>query len=1091
MDLNALCAPYKVGLTKTLRIMKLTAILLLSACLTVSANGFTQQVTLSVKDAPLETVIRQIKLQTGYSFFYNVNWLEKAKTVTADIKNVDIKEALDIVFKNQPLSFKLISSTIVLELKDSPPVKEEIALPPPPIDVKGKIVNENGEPVLATVTVKGTSNATSTNELGEFLLTGVDENSTLVITATNIEMFEVKLNGKSNLSLTAKTRTSTLDESIVIAYGTTNRRVTTGTVGRVTKDEMLKQPATNPLSVLAGRISGIQIIPVSGVPGANLIVMIRGRNSIGNGIDPLYIVDGIPFPGNTLNNTTGGAGTISSPLDNLNPSDIESIEVLKDADATSIYGSRGANGVILITTKKGKAGKARFSLNASTGIGTTTRTIPLLSTPEYLAMRREAFNNDGVIPTAIAAPDLLVWDTTRQTDWQKELIGHTLQYSDINTSFSGGSEQTQFLLSAGYHKESTVFGGPFGSEKINGSIAINHQSINRRLRISLAVSYLYNRNKLPAEDPSKMILQAPNAPAPYNPDGSLNWAASTWDNPMASLLRTFTNITTTFNSNFTLAYKLRPELEVKITAGYSNINLKEHGVNPRKSYNPAQSSVASATFGNTSVLTIISEPQITYSKKWSNHTLEYVSGFTIQQTDRNGLQQIGSGYTSDELLHSLKAASTVSMNAETDTRYRYTGLFGRAAYNYGKKYFATLTLRRDGSSRFGPANRFANFASAGVAWIFTGDPATHQGRLLSFGKIKASAGKTGNDQIGDYGYLDLYSPFYYSYQSIVPFSPTRLFNPGYGWEEVNKRELGIDLGFFKDRLLISANYYNNTTGNQLLSYPLPATSGFSGIVMNLPATIRNNGLELELNAVVLKKIKKTWTASFNISFLRNKLVKFDDLAKSGYAYDYEIGQSLSLIRRISIDRVDPLTGLYTFKDYDGSGALTFPEDEQSRLDGMKGFFGGFQQKIVLGKLSISVLFQFAQKPVAYNYLIQFAQPGALGNQPKWVLDRWRKSGDVTSIQKFSVNNGQASLAYSYLQYSDAAFSDASFIRLRNLYVSYDLISNRLQRAGLTGLQVFVQGLNLLTITKYKGFDPETQTFMPPIKVITAGVQFNF
>lgn len=1051
-----------------------------------SAKGWSQNITLSVDRQPLEKVFLLIEKQSGYNFIYSSEAMEQSKPVSFEVNNETLANVLAVCFKDQPLKYTTTADKhVIVKLKLEKPVSSNR-------EVKGKVVNENGKPVAGvTILIKKANLFAVSDDNGDFGFANAPDNVVLVISGAELEARELFIGNQSFVVINVKAKLGTLDETVVIAYGRTNKRVSTGTIGRVSKEEINKQPVSNPLSVLAGRVSGIQVTPLSGAPGTHMIVQIRGRNSIANGNDPLFIVDGVPFPSTTLNNNTGGVGTRSSPLDNLNPSDIESIEILKDADATAIFGSRGANGVILISTKKGRPGKTQFSVRSYKGIGTLTRRMDLLSTPDYITMRREAFSNDAVTPTLFNAPDLLLWDTTRHADWQKELIGKTVHTNDINITLSGGSEQTQFLLGAGYHKETTVFPGPFGSEKMNGNFTINHRSADGRLSVSFSGSFLVNKNTLPREDLSQRITLSPNAPAIYKPDGSLNWESSSWTNPMAALQRSFENRTQNLSGSLSLSYKLPRQVEMKLTAGYSHLYLREHGVSPRSSFDPAKAAISSAVFGNSTVQTLIAEPQVTHLLQCGNHQLESLLGLTVQQTEKSGIQQTGSGYASDNLLNSLKAAASVTTNSETDSRYRYSGLFGRLAYSYAKKYLATVTLRRDGSSRFGPANRFATFSSLGVGWIFTKEDFFKKQKVLSFGKVKGSFGKTGNDQIGDYRYLDLYAPYSYTYQSVVPFYPTQLFNPSYGWEEVKKLECSVDLGFFKDRLLLTANYYYNRTGNQLINYPLATTTGYAGILRNLPATIRNSGIELEVNAVIIKKRNFTWSTGFNISFPKNRLVRFDDLGKSSFATVYEVGQPLSIIKRFTNTGVNPATGVYSFQDYNGDGILSSSLDEKSVLDGSQRFFGGLQQTVTAGNWSMSLLVQFVKQPYASSYLSRFPKPGALSNQPVWVKDRWRKEGDITAIQRYTVTNPSANIAYLYFQLSDAALSDASFIRLRNLYISYDLSSPRLEKAGCEKLLFFMQGHNLLTITKYKGLDPETQTFLPPVKLITAGVQVNF
>jgi TonB-linked SusC/RagA family outer membrane protein len=1060
--------------------------LLLIVFLFVSLSGMSQTFTFSFQRVALSTVISQIERESDYQFLYTEELLAQSVPITFTVRNVSLDSVLNLCFKTQPLDYVKEGKHIIIR-------KRIIEKPTQSFrELKGRIVNEQGEPMTGiTVAIKQTTLITATDENGMFFFAKAPPIAILIITGVEIVTEEYDASHQTVVFIHVSRKVAILDETMVIAYGKTTRRFSTGSTSKVTHEEISKQPVSNPILALSGRVSGVQVSQVSGAPGSQVIVQLRGRNSLANGSAPLFIVDGVPFPSTTLNNSLAGASVYSSPLDNINPSDIERIDILKDADATAIYGSRGANGVILITTKKADAEQTKFSFRAYSGAGSITRKMDLLSTSQYLAMRREAFANDGTPLTNTNAPDLLLWDTTRYTDWQETLIGKTVSQQDLNLGVSGGNSFTQFLLSAGYHKETTVFPGDFSAKKINASFSLNHQSKNRRFSLSLSGSYLTNSNTLPREDISRRITLAPNAPSIYLSTGGLNWENSTWVNPFSILERSFTNRSQVLNSSLTLSYEILKGLTAKVSNGFTKQYLREHGITPQRSFNPSTVSASSANFGRTDLQTLISEPQISYVVQWKKHLIDAVAGITIQQTDQQNLLQTGTGYSSDALLHSIQAASTVTTSVDADIKYRYTGLFARAAYHFDRKYLVTITGRRDGSSRYGTANRFANFYSAGVGWVFSKESFMQHQHLISFGKLRGSIGRSGNDQIGDYRYLDLYSPYLNAYQSVTPFYPTQLYNPDFGWEEVNKREAGIELGFWKDRVQLNANYYNNITKNQLIQYPLPTTTGFSGILKNLPATIRNTGLEVEISANLLKKERRNWSVSFNLTIPRNKLVRYDGLASSSYANSYIIGRSLSIVKRFDLNGIDPSTGVYTFIDYNNDGQLGSPQDEQRVIDGSQRYFGGLQQSLTFGRVTVSLLIQFVRQPYASNYLSRFPRPGALGNQPIYVLKRWQKPGDNTDIQRFSVSNATANIAYSYYQASNAGYSDASFVRLRSLYLEYDLLSGVLKKSGLSRFVLFLQGHNLLTLTSYKGLDPETQSFLPPVRLITAGIQINF
>jgi hypothetical protein len=320
---------------------------------------------------------------------------------------------------------------------------------------------------------------------------------------------------------------------------------------------------------------------------------------------------------------------------------------------------------------------------------------------------------------------------------------------------------------------------------------------------------------------------------------------------------------------------------------------------------------------------------------------------------------------------------------------------------------------------------------------------------------------------------------------ITPYQPNKLFNPEYTWEKVYKIETGFDVGFWKDRILIGLNYYHNTTGNQLVQYPLPPSTGFTGILRNLPAKIRNTGVEIELSSINIKQKNLKWSTSFNLTIPKNKLLEFDNLSKSSYANTYVIGKPLTIAKRYFNLGVNPQTGIYIYQDVDNDNKISAPNDQQSVVFTGQQYYGGFENIIQYKKLTISVNLQFVRQKNATSYLTLFGRPGTLSNQPTLVMNRWQNAGDITSIQRFSNSNSLATTGYSNLRLSDAAYSNASFIRLRNLYLSYETLKTK------TGeLQVFVQGQNLFTITKYQSLDPETKSLMPPLNMLTMGLLYK-
>jgi TonB-linked SusC/RagA family outer membrane protein len=1095
----------RVGGTKTLRVMQLTAILFLGLCLHLSAAGISQRVTYSGKNIPLQNIITAVKGQTGIVFFYSTKEVKKANLVSLDAKNLPLQEFLELVFKNQTLDFSIKGNAVFIREKKIFTVGglkyPASSFFTPPIDVKGRIVNEKGEPVVASVIIKGTTRGTTSDANGNFSLDNVDNNAVLVISATNIETITYKVDGQSNINISAKTSTSSLDEVVINkGYYTESKRLSTANVSTVTSKDIEKQPISNPLQAIQGRMAGVYVQQQTGVAGGGFSIQIRGRNSISPARNnPLYIIDGVPFTATSLSYssisipiTQGG-----SPLNSINPSEIESIEILKDADATSIYGSRGANGVVLITTKKGKPGKAKVGLNYYQGFGKVSNTLDVLDTKQYLEMRNEAFENDGVIPTITNAYDLLKWDTTKNTDWQKKLLGGTANITNAQATISGGNASTQYLIGGGFYRETTVFANDYSNTRLSGLINLNHISVNKRFKILLSANFSVTDNTLPQVDfTSTAITLAPNAPGGFDQNGEIDWSNGTFNNnPFAIFTKQYNSTTNNLIVNIIPSFEIYKGLIIKANIGYNRMSIKEEQFNPLKSYPPDWGLISGiSNFGENGIRSWNFEPQLDYSRKIKLSSIEVQLGTTLQQNLSEGLWLRATGFSSDAMIQNISAASSVSVQSNNYAKYRFQSLFGRIGYAYNNKYILNLTGRRDGSSRFGPDRKYAIFGALGAAWVFSETNFIKNSiPLLNYAKLRMSYGSTGSDQIGDYGYLNSYSPTFYPYHNQSALYPSYLSNAEFGWEDTRKFELGIDANFFNDRIVSKFSWYRNVSSSQLAGYPLAPTTGFSTILANIPAKVENKGFEIEITSTNFKTAKFSWTTSFNMTIPRNKLLDYPDLASSTNRVSYEIGAPLAIARRYSNLGVDNQTGLYKFEDINNNGLIDNPGD----LIGLKAvtqeFYGGFNNQISFNRFQVDIFIQFV-KQTGYNFMngSVFGPPGTISNQPTDVLSRWQLEAQIGNNQKFS-QSSVAAAAYRRNRFSDNSISDASFARVRNISVSYEFAQKWNKKLSIQNSRVYIQGQNLWTSTSYKGLDPETQSneVLPILSVLSVGIQLSF
>jgi TonB-dependent starch-binding outer membrane protein SusC len=596
------------------------------------------------------------------------------------------------------------------------------------------------------------------------------------------------------------------------------------------------------------------------------------------------------------------------------------------------------------------------------------------------------------------------------------------------------------------------------------------------------------------DNTSQAVTLPPDTPPIYDSTGKLNWAGGTFENPVALLLSTYTAETDNLISNLVLSYELASHLQIRLNSGFSNMQMNEVQTNPFASLNPAYSTSGYSYFSNQRLKTWILEPQIEYkpSSSWGN--LDLLIGSTFQQNKNNGQTLYASGFSSDELISDIGAASTITQQGVIQTEYRYEALFARIGYNWKDKYLLNLTGRRDGSSRFGPEKQFANFGSIAGGWIFSKENFFQKNLpALNFGKIRTSYGSSGNDQIGDYQYLDSWTPVFYNYQGISGLQPARLYNPNYGWELNKKWEAGLELGFLKERIYFTGSYYRNRSSNQLVGYPLPLITGFSSIQQNLAATVQNTGWEFVLNTKNISSKYFSWTTSINLTIPTTRLIAYPDIMNSPYAYIYKIGKPLNIFNAFQSTGVDPKTGLYTFTDVDKDGMISFPNDLVAEKSIQQKYYGGFNNSFQFKNWQATIFFQFVNQ-TGKNYLYgSYTAPGMFGNQPAWVMNRWQKPGDHTTIEQFTQDYGSAAYAsYANQANSDQAVGDASFIRLKNVSISYQFSVATLSKWHIQGLKLYAQGQNLVTFTHFMGIDPENQTLqaLPPLRIITGGIQIT-
>jgi len=1117
---------------KLLLIMKLNVLLIIFGILQVSASTLAQKITLSEKNAPIETVFEKIRLQSGYDFMITASVLKSARPVNIQVTNADLSAVLNAIFQSQPLEYQLKDNAVLVKIK-SPTTFERIKSYFSEIDVTGSIVDPNYVPLSGVyVQIKGTNRGTTTNNNGVFTIKNVEPGSVLVISMMGYEKKEVLADKPVLGNINLVVSTSKLDEVQVIAYGTTTQRTSVGSTSKITSEELSSQMVINPLAALEGRVPGLLVTTGNGAPGAAFKIQIRGQNTLGSVVGsrtpdaPLFIIDGIPFAPQNLSinrlqtfsdaNGVGQPGGGISPFDNIDPANIESIEVLKDADATSIYGARGANGVILITTKQGKTGKTQLSGRVFNSINTISRSMPLLNTQQYLQMRKDALSNDGLTAnnnpgTPGFAPDLLIFDQNRYSNYLNEFFGESSATQNASVALSGGDFLNTYYVGLNYGRQTYLFPGGFSTNRADGVMKLHHNSLNRKFSVDLSAGYAYSLNNAPGS-PSTVssYTLAPNFPDLRNADGSMRWDIngvnllsyiSSGVNPLAYQLMKNRVAAASFNTSMLLSYEMLPGLKFKTNLGYNNFITNEYLITPKDAQNPLFSpqSTASKSISNAYVWNI--EPQLSYDKQIGRNRLSFLVGGTLQQQDNNNVSLSATNFSNDLLINSIASAATVTVQ-NSNSPYKYNAGFARATYNYDSRYLLSLNGRIDGSSRFAPGKQWGKFGSVGAGWVISQEKFFKD--LLdyvSFAKLRASYGTTGNDNVGNYQYTSNWSQVAagYLYNGQLGYTPKNLANPDFSWSTTKKLEGGLELAFLKDRLVFTGSWYRNRSSNQLIGYQLPMQTGFSTVVQNFPAVVQNTGWEFALSGNMIKGKALNWRSAFNITIPKNKLVAFPGIESTPYANYLIVGQPVSILRGYKYAGINPATGVYQFETASGavtSAPLAVNRDNMFNIGSQDPkLYGGFRNTFDYKGFQFDIFLEY-RKQKGYNYMREQNNPtGYMNNVPMDALNTWNSAGDNAQYQRLTTQSFGTAVtnAFIYYKMSDAVLTDASYIRLKTVSLSYNFKPALLEKMHISGFRAYVNAQNLYTITKYKGNDPETQIFygIPPLRNISLGLDFNF
>jgi len=1062
--------------------------------------------------------------------------------------------------------------------------------------ISGKVTSvQEGTPIPGVnVVVKGTTNGTTTDSDGKFAL-DVDQSArTLVFSFIGFATQETDIGDRTIIDVQLANDITQLSEVIVTAYGTDSKRTFAGSAVSVNAEAINRQPLRGLDQALQGNAAGVQVTQNSGTPGSGIAVRIRGASSITAGNEPLYVIDGIPINAGSYAQL-GVGNQQTNALADINPNDIASIEVLKDAAASALYGSRASNGVVLVTTKRGKSGNAKVSVNYYAGVQDVWKKMDMLNGTQFVDLLGDALvgrygigtgtagspqgaaNADGTISTqSLFGSGLQTWadknnlagwywagvnsgfkgngvlsldgsghavvnpsgsplelndasfylDPTKtpSTNWQNQVYQTApIQNADVN--FSGGTENVRYFSSFGYFRQDGTIKGS-GFERASGRLNLDFDA-SKKLNFKFTNLFSRSVNTRINNDNniygvlSTAILNAPDFPVtradgtyPRDPRNSI-------DNPMAqALLPSNLATSTRLNSNFKGTYEIMPNLTVSSSIGIDFIFFKEDR------FIPSTTAQGAATNGrgdaNTNQdLNWLNENLISYQKSFgTQHNFSIIAGATYQESRQNGSTAQATGFTFNNL--KVFSAGSVKVDASTTaSSWALVSYLAKASYDFKGKYFLNASVRSDKSSRFAKNHNVGYFQSVSAAWRIFDEDFLKGLTFLSDMKLRASYGSTGNQQIGNFLYPSLYA-IGTNYLQTPGAAPTQLANDKLKWETTDQFDAGIDFALLS-KITISVDYYAKYTHDLLLTRPIPATAGFTTLTQNI-GSLENKGFEIVISATPIASKGFTWKSDFNIAFNRNKVTKLSaDVLPfgTGFASWIQEGQPIGAFRGYKVDRLFQLTddiaglnaasptGVYQasltrpgdikFKDLNGDGVVN-SLDQDIIGSAQPNFIGGFTNTLTYKNFDLSVFAQFVSGNKVFNNTRAFSEGmNGIFGQAATVLNRWTPTNTNTTMPRAVLgdpNNNRRN--------SDRFLEDGSYLRIKSVVLGYNLPSSMLQRLHIDRLRIYASAQNLLTFTKYKGLDPEVNTFSgsntslgtdfltyPQARTITFGLNVGF
>ncbi|MBS1745895.1 MAG: TonB-dependent receptor [Bacteroidetes bacterium] len=1005
--------------------------------------------------------------------------------------------------------------------------------------ITGTITDDAGEPLVgASVVVKGLAEGVSSGSKGEFSIVA-PANATLVFSHVGYVLQEVTIKDKTTLHISLMPNSNELSQVVVIGYGTVKKSDLTGSVVSVKAEDMKDVPVTSFDQALQGRAAGVQVTQLSGKPGAETSIRIRGTTSINAGNEPLYVIDGMLVNSDAGDMSVGVTlGPRIGALSAINPNDIESIEILKDASATAIYGSRGANGVVIITTKRGKTGKGTVTLDSYYGLQDIAHEVKVLNAEQFANFVNDAKFAANQTPVYVNPKNLGVG-----TDWQGALFRQA-PMANYQISFSGGDDKTKYAITGGYFdQDGIIIHSNFKRYSFRANL---DRELSKRMTVGTSITYARTSSEGVLTNAGTIVPGVVTAALLFNPilpvyDSTIN-GGYTYENDRGTILgnpiadaKEYNSVTKSsrFIGNVYAKYKLTNDLEFKTSFGIDAFNDDEASFGPNF-LKRTQASNGEASVGNVNGLTWLNENTFTYNKSWRNkHRINAVAGFTMQKFNNESLFAYAFGFPDGRTgYHNIAVAENPQTPVNNESQWTLVSYIGRVNYTLSDKYLFTLTGRIDGSSKFSEGNKYGYFPSGAFAWRVSKEKFMEKIYAVSDLKLRVSYGVIGNQAIAPYQSLSLVGPYGQGVfnssagsEVYTGMEPLSYANKNLKWESTKQFDLGLDFGLFKQRITLTADYYSKLTYNLLLSTPIPTTSGFSSTLLNV-GNIQNKGVDIDLHTINTTGAFE-WSTSFNFSLNRNKVTNLNtetdilllnaSLLRKGqpigtfYGYIFDgifqsdeeaakspvlVGQEPTSPNPASIAKA----GDRKYRDINGDGKID-ANDRTILGSAQPKFTFGFSNTLSYKNFDLSFFFQGSQGNKmanfnSYNLLNFTGQNNVLAEA---ALNRWTPENPENKYPR-ALASGSLDVGI----FSSAIVEDASYIRLKNVTLSYNLPRKIVQKLKIQNIKVYISGSNLWTLTNYTGYDPEANTYgqsttligidnggYPQSKVYQAGLTVSF